>query len=180
MRTDLQPFTTPDDAWEALLDQEGQDDHEALDLVEHGLQTAAGLERAGADDGLIVAGLLHDLGDGRVSAAEHAPYAADLVRPLFGERVAWLIAAHADAKRYLCATDSSYWAALSPVSQRTLIEQGDVMTAAQAATWARHLWASDAALLRRCDDGGKDSSYRVPDRERFHALLRRVAADKQP
>jgi gamma-butyrobetaine dioxygenase len=175
MRVDLQPFVTAEQAWEALLDQAGDADGESLDLVEHGLQTAEGLERAGAGDELIVAGLLHDLGDGRVSAAEHASYAASLVRPLFGERVAWLIAAHADAKRYLCATDPGYWNSLSPISQRTLIEQGDVMSGEEAVAWAQHPWAQDAALLRRCDDGGKNGAYAVPNRERFRDLLQRMA-----
>ena len=91
----MQPFTTTDEAWAALVEQQGLNDGEAIDLWQHQLQTAEGLERRGADEELIVAGLLHDLGDGRVAEAAHAPWAAALVRPLFGERVAWIIGAHA-------------------------------------------------------------------------------------
>ncbi|MBV9355652.1 MAG: HD domain-containing protein, partial [Chloroflexi bacterium] len=129
----MEPFTTVEAAWAAAKSQRGLGDGEAVDLWEHALQTAEGLERSGADDELVAAGLLHDLGDGRVSEAEHAPWAAALVRPLFGERVAWLIAQHAEAKRYLCTTDSSYWQALSPVSQRTLVAQGGLMSADEVA-----------------------------------------------
>ena len=64
----MRPFTTTDEAWAALVEQCGMNDGEAVDLWEHQLQTAEGLERLGADEWLIVAGLLHDLGYGRVAA----------------------------------------------------------------------------------------------------------------
>jgi hypothetical protein len=75
--------------------------------------------------------------------------------------VAWLIGAHADAKRYLCTSDLAYWETLSPVSQQTMIEQGGLMTPHEAAEFAANLWAEDALTLRRCDDGGKRRDYRV-------------------
>ncbi len=171
----MQPFTTVDEAWEALLAQRISDQNGALDLVEHAFQTAEGLERLGADDELVAAGLLHDLGDGRVSAELHAPWAADLVRPLLGERVAWLIGAHADAKRYLCSTDLAYWETLSPVSQQTMIEQGGLMPPEEVAVFASNLWAEDALALRRCDDGGKRRDHKVANPERFKDTLARVA-----
>ncbi|MEX1253429.1 MAG: HD domain-containing protein [Dehalococcoidia bacterium] len=172
----MRSFATVDEAWESLLAQRSLTDGESLDLVEHAFQTAEGLERAGCDDELIAAGVLHDLGDGRVAPEAHASWASNLVRPLFGERVAWLINAHADAKRYLCASDAAYWDGLSPTSQRTMIEQGGLMTEAEVTEFAAHRWATDALLLRRCDDGGKDSTYRVANSERFRACLERVAS----
>lgn len=171
----MKPFATVDEAWKSLLAQRPLEPNEALDLVEHAFQTAEGLERAGGDDELIAAGLLHDLGDGRVPAEAHASWAAGLVRPLFGERVAWLIGAHADAKRYLCTTDATYWDGLSPGSQQTMIEQGGLMTEAEAAAFAAHEWAEDALLLRRCDDGGKNPAHHVANPDRFKQYLERVA-----
>jgi predicted HD phosphohydrolase len=171
----MKPFTTIAEAWDALIAQRVAEHSDTLDLVEHAFQTAEGLERLGAGDELVVAGLLHDLGDGRVSAEQHAPWAADLVRPLFGERVAWLIAAHADAKRYLCTTDLAYWETLSPVSQQTMIEQGGLMTPDEVTAFGAHAWAEDALTLRRCDDGGKRRDYRVPNPDRFKEALARVA-----
>jgi predicted HD phosphohydrolase len=171
----VKPFATVDEAWESLLAQRALTDGESLDLVEHAFQTAEGLERAGCGDELIAAGVLHDLGDGRVAPEAHASWAAGLVRPLFGERVAWLINAHADAKRYLCTTDETYWGALSPTSQRTMIEQGGLMSEVEVKEFAAHSWAGDALLLRRCDDGGKNAAYQVPNPERFRACLERVA-----
>jgi predicted HD phosphohydrolase len=172
----VEPFSTVDAAWAAVKTQRGLGDGEVVDLWEHALQTAEGLERSGADDELIAAGMLHDLGDGRVSEAEHAPWAAALVRPLLGERVAWLIGQHAEAKRYLCTTDAQYWHRLSPVSQRTLVAQGGLMSADEVSAFAAQPWAEDALRLRRADDAGKRADYRVQQPERFRTVLERVAA----
>ena len=172
----MRPFTTTDEAWAALVEQRGMSDGEAVDLWEHQLQTAAGLERLGADEELIVAGLLHDLGDGRVAESAHAPWAAALVRPLLGERVAWVIGAHADAKRYLCTTDPAYWNTLSPVSKRTLEAQGGLMSAEEVEQFRANPFAEQAVLLRQCDDAGKDPNHTVKHPERFRAMLDRVAA----
>ena len=172
----MQPFASVDEAWAALEAQRGMNDGEPVDLWQHALQTAEGLEQQGADDELVAAGLLHDLGDGRVSEAAHAGWAAALVEPLFGPRVAALVRNHAEAKRYLCATDPSYWARLSPTSRRTLIAQGGVMTAAEAGAFGRQPWAHDATWLRRCDDAGKRVDHEVAQPERFRMVLERVAA----
>jgi predicted HD phosphohydrolase len=172
----VEPFSTVEAAWAAVKTQRGLGAGEVIDLWEHALQTAEGLERSGADDGLIAAGLLHDLGDGRVREAEHAPWAAALVRPLFGERVAWLIAQHAEAKRYLCSIDATYWHVLSPASQRTLVAQGGLMSADEVAAFAGQPMAEAAVRLRRADDAGKRADYHVQQAERFRTVLERVAA----
>ncbi len=173
----MEPFKTTDEAWAALVEQRGMGDGETIDLWEHQLQTADGLARRGADDELVAAGLLHDLGDGRVAEAAHAPWAAALVRPLLGDRVAEAIALHADAKRYLCTVDPAYWDTLSPTSQRTMEKQGGLMSPEEAERFRANPFHQDAILLRECDDLGKDPSRRVERPERFRALLDRVAAD---
>jgi predicted HD phosphohydrolase len=172
----MEPFKTTDEAWAALAEQRGMCDGEAVDLWQHQLQTAAELERRGADPELIVAGLLHDLGDGRVSEAAHAPWAAALVRPLLGDRVAEAIALHADAKRYLCTVDRAYWDTLSPTSRRTMEGQGGLMTPEELARFEANPHHRDAILLRECDDAGKDPSRAIEDPGRYRALLDRVAA----
>ncbi len=172
----VKPFTSADDAWQALEEQQGMSDGEAVDLWQHQLQTAAGLYQQGADDELIVAGLLHDLGDGRVRDAEHSQWAASLVLPLLGERVSWLIGAHADAKRYLCTTDTAYWASLSPLSQGTLLNQGGLMTPEELTAFDTHPYAQDAVRLRQCDDNGKNPNNPVANPEFYRTILNRVAA----
>jgi predicted HD phosphohydrolase len=68
-----------------------------VDLYEHSLQTAALLRRGRpADKELQVAGLTHDVG--RLlrpgDPTGHADRAANAVRPLLGDRVAWLVRLH--------------------------------------------------------------------------------------
>lgn len=170
-----EPLVSVEAVWAALQAQKGMSDGEAVDLWTHQVETAAILAAQGADDELVVAALLHDLGDGRVSEAEHAPWGAALVRRLLGERVAWLIATHAESKRYLCTIRPAYYATLSPVSQRTLERQGGRMTPEEVATFAAHPWAGDAVRMRLADDAGKDPAMTLPPLAPFRAALERVA-----
>ena len=162
---------------------------EVVSELAHSLQCADLARDAGADDGLVLACLLHDVGrfavdpalvrdkatgvaTARADARGHHELGAALIAPYVPERVAWLVGMHADAKRYLCATDPGYLAILSPVSRQTLVLQGGVMTAAEVARLAGHPWLADALSLRRWDDQAK-----VPDKttralEEWAALLR--------
>lgn len=98
---------------------------------------------------------------------------ADLIAPYVPERVTWLVRMHADAKRYLCAIEPTYWDALTPGSRYTLSLQGGVMTLEAVSGLTRHPWLADAVRLRRWDDLAK-----VPDKptrrlEAWAPLLRR-------
>ena len=170
------PLQSVDAVWAAFATQEGMSDGEAVDIWTHQVQTADLLTRQGEDDEMVVAALLHDLGDGRVSEADHAEWGAALVRPLLGERVAWLIATHAESKRYVCTVRPAYYDTLSPVSQRTLAKQGGLMTPEEVRAFAAHPWADDAVRLRLADDAGKDPQRPLPDLAPFRAALQRVAA----
>ncbi|MFF4137124.1 hypothetical protein ACFY1B_37680 [Streptomyces mirabilis] len=69
-----------------------------VDLHDHALQTAALLRRSRpADKELQVAGLVHAVGQllRPGDTAGHTDLAADLVRPLLGERVSRLVGLHA-------------------------------------------------------------------------------------
>ena len=175
----MQPFVSVEEAWTSLQEQADSGEGPELSYLEHQLQTAELLRQQGADDELVAAGLLHDLGDGRVAEAAHAPWAAALARPLFGKRVAWLIEAHAEAKRYICTTEPGYYAQLSPMSQLTLERQGGLMTSKEVEQFAAQPWAADAIWLRRCDDLGKDPNHQVEAPERFRTVLERVVAHNQ-
>ena len=141
---------------------------EAVTELAHALQCGDLAEAAGADEELALASLLHDVGrfavaqDGisdtleRVGARAagargHHEAGADLIAPYVPERIAFLVRAHADAKRYLCATDPAYYDALSAASQQTLTLQGGVMEAEEARRVKRHPWWADAVRLRRWD-----------------------------
>ncbi|GCE24358.1 HD domain-containing protein [Dictyobacter kobayashii] len=175
----VEPFSTADQAWQALVEQQGMSDGEVIDLWQHQLQTAEELRLRGADEELIIAGLLHDLGDGRVQECDHATWAAHSVRPLLGERIAWVIGAHAEAKRYMCTVDTDYWGTLSAVSQKTLLRQGGLMAPEEVAEFQQSPWFSDALFLRQCDDAGKKADHRVADPQLYHDMLDRVVQQRR-
>src|SRR5262249_3639101 len=87
---------------------------EAVTQRDHALQCATLASRAGSDDELILAALLHDLAhlvtpEGRDTVERHHGHiGAALVRPFVPPRVAWIIEHHVAAKRYLCAVDPHY------------------------------------------------------------------------
>lgn len=136
-------------------------DGEAVDQRTHALQTAWLATEAGADDELVVAAALHDIGRARAVRAEHPGLPHELAGAAFArrrlsERAAWVIAQHVPAKRYLVATDAAYHALLSPVSVASLKVQGGPMDEREVAEFAAHPLAAEAVALRRWDDAAKD------------------------
>ncbi len=103
---------------------------ESVTQLGHAWQCAALAHRDHADDEVVVAALLHDVGH-LVDCPEDRPErhhgsggGAALVRAFVPPRVAWLIEHHVIAKRYLCTIDARYVAQLSAVSQRSYAAQG--------------------------------------------------------
>jgi predicted HD phosphohydrolase len=78
-----------------LRSLEGISDGFAVDQLTHCLQTAARAEADGADEELVVASLLHDVGKA-VSVPNHPRIAAEILRPYVREEVVDMIAAHQD------------------------------------------------------------------------------------
>lgn len=150
---------------------------EAVSELEHALQAADLAREAGADEELQLACLLHDVGryavdpslvsdttqpatrrpgaGGRTVPRGHHEIGAELIAPWVPERVAWCVRVHADAKRYLCATEPGYYDRLSAASRHTFRLQGGVMRADEVARLAAHPWLRDALALRRWDDQAK-------------------------
>jgi len=61
--------------------------------LEHSLQTATRAEADGADEEMIVAALVHDIGDD-LSPYNHSQYAASILRPYVRPEVTWIINQH--------------------------------------------------------------------------------------
>jgi predicted HD phosphohydrolase len=79
-----------------MLEQLGDiTDGFALDQLSHSLQTAARAELAGADEEVIVASLVHDVGK-VISVPNHPKIAAEILRPYVSDDVFHMIAAHQD------------------------------------------------------------------------------------
>ena len=158
---------------------------EPVTQLEHALQTAALAESNGADDELITACLLHDLGHLVHDLGEsptlrglddvHQYAALPFLRGLFPDRVLGGIQLHVDAKRYLCATLQGYEEALSADSKRSLKLQGGVFSADQAATFIARPGAADAVRLRQWDDLAKVEAGATPPLTHFLARAQRCA-----
>ncbi len=142
----------------ALLESlRGVWDEVAVDEWDHALQAAACAIADGADDELVLAAALHDIGHsprlGGPGVENHSGLARDWLTPRFGERVGWLAGAHVAAKRHLAAVDPAYAGALSATSVASLAAQGG---AGVDERFVAHPWHRDALRLRRYDDAAKD------------------------
>jgi predicted HD phosphohydrolase len=67
--------------------------------LDHLLQTATRAERDGAEEEMIVAALLHDIGD-VFAPHNHAEFGAAIIRPYVSERTHWIIEHHATFQLY--------------------------------------------------------------------------------
>ena len=70
--------------------------------LEHSLQTATRALNEKADDEMIVAALLHDIGD-ELSPLNHAEYAAAVLKPYVSEKTHWIIQKHGEFQMYYYA-----------------------------------------------------------------------------
>ena len=170
---------------ETLFDRHGDAQYsgEPVTQLAHALQSAYLAEQAGADDELVTAALLHDLGhllndQGETPSLRgvddlHQYFALPFLRGVFGERVLCAIKWHVDAKRYLCATRPAYWGSLSDDSKRSLELQGGIFSAEQAAQFIGQENAAEAVLLRLWDDQAKSADMVTPPLAHYLARARR-------
>lgn len=160
---------------------------EAVTQIEHALQCAYEAQQAHADEQMIAAALLHDIGhiveddraqrEGVVGVINHDDLGGDYLRELgFPERVAALVEGHVDAKRYLTATNPDYYQRLSDASKETLRLQGGPMSEEEAAAWGASEYVRDRLRLRTWDELAKVPNREVPGLESYRGLLERVLA----
>jgi gamma-butyrobetaine dioxygenase len=147
----------------------------------HMLQAAALAERHGADQALIAAALLHDVGHftGAISGQElmrgtdnkHSDTGASWLAQWFGPDVTEPVRLHVAAKRYLCAVEPGYAGTLSPASVYTLGVQGGPMSEQEVRDFDASPYARAACQVRRWDDLAKDPAVAPPPFEHFAPLL---------
>jgi phosphonate degradation associated HDIG domain protein len=162
-----------------------QYDGEPVTQLQHALQAAHLAEMAGADDELVTAALLHDLGHlithlGATPTLlniddRHEVAALPLLHGRFSPRLLGAVGRHVDAKRYLCATRPGYEAGLSADSQRSLRLQGGVFDADQCCRFLARQGAEDAVQLRLWDDAAKTAGLATPPLAHFMARAARCA-----
>lgn len=175
------------DEVEALFTRRGGEQYsgEPVTQLEHALQCAAWAEAEDADDELVTAALLHDIGHlvhdhGATPTLrgiddQHQTAALPLLSGLFDKRVLGAIGLHVDAKRYLCATRPGYHDGLSDDSKRSLVLQGGVFDEAASAVFIARPGAADAVRVRIWDDRAKASGAVTPPLDHFLSRARRIA-----
>ncbi|MEM7545630.1 MAG: HD domain-containing protein [Pseudomonadota bacterium] len=160
---------------------------EAVTMSEHMLQGAQLAEQAGADDALIAAALLHDIGHytsefpddalARGIDNHHDEAGAAVIAAYFPSVVTDCVRYHVAAKRYLCATNAAYFGKLSAASVDTLRLQGGPMSAEEVAAFQQNPNLDAIVQVRLWDDLGKDPAVTTPPFSHYAPILKRVVAD---
>ncbi len=155
-----------------------------LPLSAHMLQTATRAVKSNADDALVAASLLHDIGHWLIRKSDrsenadhdlvHETVGAEFLKPYFDPRVTKPISLHVAAKRYLCAREPRYFARLSAGSVRSLKTQGGPMSVDEAARFESVADFEAAVSLRRWDEYGKIPGLEVPEFGHYRPLLKRL------
>ncbi|GLA09101.1 hypothetical protein AnigIFM60653_011175 [Aspergillus niger] len=162
------------------LEKYGQGDYigESISQLEHCLQAAHQAQKSGASPELILAALLHDIGQiiplsstkevrmnlksnnsnstENVGRMGHETIGAEYLRSLgFSERVCRLVESHVPAKRYLTATNKAYYETLSSASKKSLEFQGGPFKGAELEAFETDPLRDEMVKLRLWDDAAK-------------------------
>ncbi|KAJ6187486.1 Alkaline phosphatase-like alpha/beta/alpha [Penicillium mononematosum] len=184
-----------------LLRAQGQGDYlgEQVTQLEHSLQCAYLATQSPKhenDPEVILAALLHDVGrfipaaekmekmitpDGQyIGRQSHEALGETYLRQLgFSEKVCKLVGAHVMAKRYLVATDQSYYDALSETSKRTLKFQGGGYNTEQVLEAQQDPLLDAKLSVRRWDDLAKKPKWKVPDLKAYENLAYQCLIDSR-
>ncbi len=174
---------TPQPNFEKILrifEQRGGERYgsEGVSQLEHALQCAQLAVQEQAPARLVAAALLHDLGhlldtgdlphDVAANLDDHhETKAAEFLRSEFGEAVSEPIRLHVVAKRYLCTIQPEYAGQLSPTSYKSFLDQGGKMSRSELEAFEAEPYRTEALLLRRWDDLGKQVAHVTPPIEHF-------------
>jgi len=157
---------------------------EPVTMAQHMLQGATFAEQDGQREDVIVAALLHDIGHftsefGTYSPDDthdkhHEDAGADVLADFFPTIVTDCVRYHVAAKRYLCATNPTYFDRLSAASVHSLNLQGGPMSKDEAKAFAQNPNLSDIIQVRYFDEAGKEPDMQTPDFAHFAPMVQRV------
>jgi 2-amino-1-hydroxyethylphosphonate dioxygenase (glycine-forming) len=145
---------------------------ESVTQLEHALQCAQLARDAKADRDTILAALLHDVGHICQPSTDHELAGAKYLRERgFSEALVALAEGHVAAKRYLTATNPSYYSQLSETSKKTLELQGGPMTPAEVAAFECDPLFKEKLRLRSWDEGAKIPGLLVTSLEFYRPAI---------
>ena len=130
-----------------------------IDRYQHSLQSATRALRDGAEEEMVVAALLHDIGD-VVAPENHSDYAAAVLRPYVSEKTYWIVKHHGIFQGYY------FWHHLG--GDRNARDR-----------YRDHPWFDDCAkFCADYDQNCFDPDYDTEPLETFEPMVRRVFARK--
>ena len=157
---------------------------EPVTMAQHMLQGACLAEQQGESEAIIVAALLHDIGHftsefGTFSMDDthdkyHEEAGARILERFFPRIVTDCVRLHVAAKRYICATDPSYFGQLSEASIHSLKLQGEPMNADEVAAFQTHPNVLEIVRVRHLDDAGKVADMVTPGFAHYAPMVQRV------
>ena len=128
-----------------------------VDRLEHSLQSATRAYRDGADEEMVVAALLHDIGD-LLAPHNHSEMAAAVLRPYVSERTYWVVRQH--------GLFQSYYYAHHTGGDRNARDR-----------YIDHPWYQDAVdFCHRWDQSSFDPEYESLSLDFFEPMVQRVFA----
>ena len=128
-----------------------------IDRLEHSLQSATRAYQDDADEEMVVAVLLHDIGD-LLSPHNHSALAAEVLRPYVTERVYWIVRQHGLFQSYYYAHHF-----------------GDDRNARDR--YIDHPWYQDTVdFCEHWDQSSFDPEYESLPLEFFEPMVRRIFA----
>ena len=92
----------PDRILDALRNLDNSVDGYQVTRLEHSLQSATRAEKDGADEEMVVATLIHDIGD-NLAPHNHSQLVASVLRPYVSEKIYWIILHHGIFQEYYYA-----------------------------------------------------------------------------
>ena len=92
----------PDRVLDALKNLDSSVDGYQVTRLEHSLQSATRAEKDGADEEMVVATLIHDIGD-NLAPHNHSQLVASVLRPYVSEKIYWIILHHGVFQEYYYA-----------------------------------------------------------------------------
>lgn len=170
----------------SIFERRGSEEYlgEPVTMGEHMLQGATFAEQSDQPDEIIVGALLHDIGHftsefGTFSMDDtedrhHEDAGAKVLERFFPSVVTDCCRYHVAAKRYLCATKSSYYDRLSEASIHSLNLQGGPMSADEIAEFEKNPNLKEIIAVRYMDDAGKIAGMQTPDFRHFAPRVQRL------